>query len=169
MNFTPERHAQPVMPIPNEPYRSTQLVNFYGESYTAHMTEREVMFPDGCLITSCTDLNGYITHANEAFVIMSGWQREELIGMPHSILRHPDMPKVAFADLWATLQRGEKWHGYVKNLRKDGAFYWVHATVIPNIRHGVVKGYTSVRRKPSREKIAELSQLYAVWLAEEKK
>ncbi len=167
MNFTPPHYTQPTMPIPDAPHRTREMVNFYGGHYTAYMTENEVMFPDGCLITSCTDLNGYITHANEAFVIMSGWEREELIGMPHSILRHPDMPKAAFANLWETLQRGEKWHGYVKNLRKDGGFYWVYATVIPNIRHGEVRGYTSVRRKPSREKIAEMSALYASWLTEE--
>lgn len=158
----------PEMPLPEAPHRSQVQHNFYGQSYTVHMTDTEVMFPDGCLITSCTDLNGYITHANEAFVIMSAWTRAELIGMPHCILRHPDMPKAAFADLWATLQRGEKWHGYVKNLRKDGGFYWVYATVIPNIRQGEVKGYTSVRRKPSREKIAHMSALYAEMLAQEK-
>ena len=125
-------------------------------------------FPDGCLITSRTDTNGIITHANEAFVIMSGWNRDELIGAPHSILRHPDMPAAAFKDLWDTVTRGEKWHGYVKNLRKDGGFYWVYATAIPNIRHGKVEGFTSVRRKPSREKIASCTELYAKMLAEEK-
>ena len=66
------------------------------------------------------------------------------------------------------LKRGEKWHGYVKNLRKDGGFYWVYATAIPNIRHGKVEGFTSVRRKPSREKIASCTELYAKMLAEEK-
>lgn len=157
------------MPIPTVPYETHQLTNYYGETYTVYTTQEETMFPDGCLITSCTDLDGYISHANEAFVIMSGWERSELIGTPHSILRHPDMPKVAFAGLWETLSRGEKWHGYVKNLRKDGGFYWVYATVIPNIRKGVVVGYTSVRRKPAREKINEMSALYAKLLADEGK
>ena len=70
------------------------------------------------------------------------------------------MPAAAFKDLWETVQRGEKWHGYVKNLRKDGAHYWVYATVIPNVRKGNVVGYTSVRRKPSRKKVEEAAALY---------
>lgn len=120
----------------------------------------EVEFPDGKLITSRTDLNGIITHANHAFVHMSAWNRDEIIGRPHSILRHPDMPKAAFADLWHKVSNGEKWHGYVKNLRKDGRYYWVYATVIPNIRKGEIQGYTSVRRRASAEKIREISKLY---------
>ena len=78
------------------------------------------------------------------------------------------MPRLAFKGLWDTLTSGQKWHGYVKNLRKDGAHYWVYATAVPNIRTGVIAGYTSVRRKPSRTRIAELSALYAQWLQEEK-
>jgi aerotaxis receptor len=91
---------------------------------------------------------------------MSGYREDELLNMPHSILRHPDMPSVAFKDLWDTVNRGEKWQGFVKNLRKDGGYYWVKATVIPNIRNGQVVGYTSVRRKPSRTKVIECAQLY---------
>ena len=70
------------------------------------------------------------------------------------------MPPAAFKDLWDTLKRGEKWYGYVKNLRKDGGYYWVYATAIPNIRNGEVQGYTSVRREPSRRKIEECIKLY---------
>lgn len=124
------------------------------------VTDVETEFPKGCLIVSRTDTNGIITHANESFFAMSGFTREELIGQPHYILRHPDMPPAAFADLWQTLERGEKWHGYVKNLRKDGGFYWVYATVIPNIRQGKVLGYSSVRREPSRTKVEECMKLY---------
>jgi aerotaxis receptor len=91
---------------------------------------------------------------------MSGYSQEELINIPHSILRHPDMPAVAFKDLWDTVNKGEKWQGFVKNLRKDGGYYWVKATVIPNIRNGQVVGYTSVRRKPSRKKVNECIALY---------
>jgi PAS domain S-box-containing protein len=123
--------------------------------------DREEPYPDGKLIVSRTDPAGVITHANQAFVDLSGYTREELIGQPHHILRHPDMPAAAFQDLWDTVGRGEKWQGYVKNLRKDGAHYWVLATVIPNLRHGVVVGYTSVRRKPSRRKVRESAELYA--------
>jgi PAS domain-containing protein len=98
---------------------------------------------------------------------MSAYLREELIGTPHHILRHPDMPKLAFKGLWDTVAAGQKWHGYVKNLRKDGAYYWVYATAVPNIRNGVIVGFTSVRRKPSRTRINELVPVYQRWLAEE--
>lgn len=145
-----------------EQFVREMVLNYYNDRpRTVYVTDVETNYPDGCLITSRTDLNGIITHANEAFVTLSGWAREEIIGQPHAILRHPDMPDAAFADLWTTVQRGEKWNGYVKNLRKDGGFYWVYATVIPNIRHGQIVGYTSVRRKPAREKIAEIEHLYA--------
>ena len=139
-----------------------------GTGRRVYFTDTEVPFPEGRLIVSRTDLQGIITHANDAFVEMSGYTREELIGAPHNILRHPDMPRLAFKGLWDTLTSGQKWHGYVKNLRKDGAHYWVYATAVPNIRNGVIAGYTSVRRKPSRTRIAELSALYAQWLQEEK-
>jgi PAS domain S-box-containing protein len=123
-------------------------------------TEIETPYPDGKLIVSTTDKLGIITHVNQAFIEMSGYSEAELLNMPHSILRHPDMPSVAFKDLWDTVNKGEKWQGIVKNLRKDGGYYWVKATVIPNIRNGQVIGYTSVRRKPSRTKVNECIQLY---------
>jgi aerotaxis receptor len=123
-------------------------------------TEIETPYPDGKLIVSTTDKNGIITHVNQSFIEMSGYSEDELINAPHSILRHPDMPPVAFKDLWDTVNRGEKWQGFVKNLRKDGGFYWVKATVIPNVRQGRVVGYTSVRRKPSPTKIDECIKLY---------
>jgi aerotaxis receptor len=123
-------------------------------------TELETPYPDGKLIVSTTDKNGLITHVNKSFIEMSGYTEEELINSPHSILRHPDMPSVAFKDLWDTVNQGHKWQGFVKNLRKDGGYYWVKATVIPNIRHGEVVSYTSVRRKPSRTKVNECIQLY---------
>lgn len=123
-------------------------------------TEIETPYPDGKLIVSTTDINGVITHVNKSFVEMSGYTEEELINAPHSILRHPDMPSAAFKDLWGTIQKGNKWQGFVKNLRKDGGYYWVKATVIPNVRNGEVRGYTSVRRKPSRTKVEECIKLY---------
>lgn len=131
----------------------------YGKR-TVYTTDREVPFPEGKLIVSLTDTRGIITHANRAFVEMSGYQESELIGQPQSILRHPDMPAVAFKGLWDDMAAGKKWHGYVKNLRKDGAYYWVYATVVANVREGKVVGYTSVRRKPSRKKIDECIKLY---------
>lgn len=141
--------------------REVTINYFDGTSRVANVVDREVPYPDGKLIVSRTDPQGIITHANQAFVDMSGYTREELIGVNHYILRHPDMPAVAFAGLWETIEAGKKWHGYVKNLRKDGSYYWVKATVIPNIRNGKLVGYTSVRRKPSRSKIKESEELYA--------
>jgi aerotaxis receptor len=123
-------------------------------------TEIEVPYPDGKLIVSTTTPEGMITHVNQSFVDMSGYVEGELIGAPHSILRHPDMPPAAFKDLWDTVERGEKWQGIVKNIRKDGGYYWVKATVIPNIREGKLVSYTSVRRKPSRTKVEECIKLY---------
>jgi aerotaxis receptor len=92
---------------------------------------------------------------------MSGYTKEELIGQPHYILRHPDMPAVAFKGLWDDMAAGKPiWRGYVKNLRKDGRYYWVFANAVANIRDGKVVGYTSVRRKPSRTKVVEAEALY---------
>ena len=141
-------------------YREETLRYHDGTQRKVLVTEQEIPFPDGRLIVSRTDPNGYITHVNKSFVDMSGYQEEELIGSPHHILRHPDMPPAAFKDLWETVEAGKRWQGYVKNLRKDGAHYWVYATVIPNVRNGKVVGYTSVRRKPSRKKVKECIALY---------
>ncbi len=138
-----------------------------GTVRTVTVRDEEFPYPDGKLIVSRADPEGRITQANAAFVTMSGYTLDELMGQPHYILRHPDMPAAAYADMWQTLQRGDKWHGYVKNLRKDGSYYWVYATVIPNVRGGQVVGYTSVRRKPSRARIAECIQTYARLRAEE--
>jgi len=140
-------------------------LNYYdGSCRTVLVTDIETPLPDGRLIVSRTDPSGIITHVNDSFVTMSGFAREELIGVPHYILRHPDMPSVAFQGLWETVLAGKKWHGYVKNLRKDGGYYWVYATVIPNIRHNKVVGYTSVRRKPSRRKVEEAQAFYRTML-----
>ncbi len=139
-----------------------QVIQLYGlGARRVLVTETEVPYPDGRLIVSRTDTEGIITHVNRSFVEMSGYLEEELVGAPHSILRHPDMPRAAFRDLWGTVQQGKIWQGYVKNLRKDGAYYWVKATVIPNIRNERIKGYTSVRRKPDRRKVEECILLYA--------
>ncbi|ADE15953.1 PAS sensor protein [Nitrosococcus halophilus Nc 4] len=123
-------------------------------------TDIEAPYPDGRLIVSRTDPEGLITHCNKSFVDMSGYTKEELIGVPHSILKHPDIPPVIYKDLWETLKKGNKWQGFIKNLRKDGGYYWVKATVLPNVRNGEVIGYTSVRRKPSRNKIEECITQY---------
>lgn len=141
-------------------YKETVLQLYGSIARVILYTDIETPYPDGKLIVSTTNPQGIITHVNRSFVEMSGYTEEELIGAPHSILRHPDMPPAAFKDLWDTLAKGEKWQGFVKNLRKDGGFYWVKATVIPNIRNGQLMGYTSVRRKPSRSKVEECGKLY---------
>jgi PAS domain S-box-containing protein len=141
-------------------YQETTLNLYGGFSRKIYYSELETPYPDGKLIVSTTDPDGIITHVNQAFVGMSGYSEDELIGAPHSILRHPDMPPAAFKELWDTVQKGDKWQGFVKNLRKDGGYYWVKATVIPNIRNGKIVGYTSVRRKPSKTKIDECIKLY---------
>lgn len=146
--------------LASDNYQDTSLKYFDGSERRILYTEIETEFPDGCLIVSRTDLEGNITHVNKSFVVMSGFEEDELIGQPHCILRHPEMPPAAFADLWKTVSSQKKWHGYVKNLRKDGGFYWVYATVIPNIRNGEIISYTSVRRKPSAKKVAECIELY---------
>ena len=141
-------------------YKEVVLNLFGGMTRKVYYTAIETPYPDGKLIVSTTDKQGIITHVNKAFVEMSGYTEDELLGTPHSILRHPDMPSVAFKDLWDTVNKGVHWQGYVKNLRKDGGYYWVKATVIPNIRQGQVVSYTSVRRKPSRSKVEECIALY---------
>ncbi|MDD2759153.1 MAG: PAS domain-containing protein [Methylomonas sp.] len=141
-------------------YQEVTLQLYGGITRKVLYTQIETPYPDGKLIVSTTNPEGVITHVNQSFIEMSGYDEAELVGAPHSILRHPDMPAAAFKDLWDTITRGETWQGYVKNLRKDGGYYWVKATVIPNIRGGKLVGYTSVRRKPSRTKVDECINLY---------
>ena len=141
-------------------FTEVTLEMYGGLSRKILYTEIETPYPDGKLIVSTTDTKGNITHVNRSFVEMSGYEENELIGAPHSILRHPEMPPAAFKDLWDTVNKGVKWQGFVKNLRKDGGYYWVKATVIPNVRNGAVVGYTSVRRKPSKTKVEECIKLY---------
>ncbi|MDO5093074.1 MAG: PAS domain-containing protein [Propionibacteriaceae bacterium] len=140
---------------------------FDGTTRLVRTTNLETHFPSGELIVSQTDTQGIITKCNEAFVRMSGYTEAELLGQPHSILRHPDMPAAAFADLWETVNAGKRWSGYVKNLRKDGGFYWVYATIIPKVRGGQIVGHTSVRREPSRVKVHEMEKVYAEMASKE--
>ncbi len=144
------------------------VLNYYDNtSRKVLVTDIETPFPDGKLIVSRTDKKGIITDANQSFIDISGFTEKDLIGQPHYILRHPDMPKLAYQDLWEVVNSGQKWFGYVKNLRKDGGFYWVYATVIPNVRGGKVVGYTSVRRKPSRLKVETAMASYVEMKNEE--
>ena len=124
------------------------------------ITNAETVVPDGVFIYSQTDLKGRITEANEAFAEISGYRPEEMVGQPHNLVRHPDMPREAFADLWKSLQEGRPWQAVVKNRRKDGGFYWVLANASPVRENGRVVGYQSIRFKPTREQIAAASEAY---------
>ena len=124
------------------------------------VTNVESQLPEGEFIYSSTDLKGVIVEANEAFAALSGFTREELIGQSHNIVRHPDIPPEAFADLWTNLKAGRPWRGIVKNRRKDGGFYWVVANVSPVRENGRLVGYQSVRSRPTREEIAAADAAY---------
>ena len=112
-------------------------------------------------IVSTTDLQGRITYGNRIFIEFSGYSESELIGTQHNIIRHPDMPRGIFKWLWDAIQGGNECFAYVKNLAKDGSFYWVFANVTPLFdRNGRIEGYFSVRRKPRPEALAVVSALY---------
>jgi aerotaxis receptor len=124
------------------------------------VTGREIDYDGGQMLVSMTDLKGRITHANDAFVALSGFTRDELIGKAHNLVRHPDMPAAAFADMWATIQAQRPWTALVKNRAKNGDHYWVRANATPLIRDGSVTGYLSVRVKPSRGEVDAAETLY---------
>ncbi len=125
------------------------------------VTQNERDYDAGLEIISTTDLKGIITYANEAFVEVSGFELDELLKKNHNIVRHPDMPPAAFADLWQTLKAGRPWMGIVKNRCKNGDHYWVDAYVTPIYEQGRITGYQSVRAKPQREDVARAERLYA--------
>ena len=131
------------------------------------VTGREYPFPPGMTIVSTTDLKGRITYCNSTFITVSGFTEEELLGQPHNLVRHPDMPREAFRDLWATIKRGEPWTGLVKNRRKDGDHYWVVANVTPLVQNGQVTGYMSVRTEATRAQIVAAEKLYERMRAED--
>ena len=112
-------------------------------------------------IVTKTDLRGIITYANRAFIDISGFSESELIGQPHNVVRHPDMPPEAFEDMWRTIQAGHPWRGLVKNRSKNGDFYWVDAYATPIRDNGRITGYMSVRNSPDRQQVAAAEQLYA--------
>jgi aerotaxis receptor len=128
---------------------------------TGPVTGREYVLEDGVTLVSTTDLKSRITYCNPAFIQASGYSREELLGQPHNMIRHPDVPQEAFRDLWATIKEGRPWSALVKNRRKNGDHYWVQANVTPVLENGVTVGYLSVRGKPSREAVAQAEALYA--------
>ncbi|MBS1157873.1 MAG: domain S-box [Proteobacteria bacterium] len=124
------------------------------------ITNHEVLMDEGATIVTKTDLRGVITYANPDFIHISGFGEAELLGQNHNIVRHPDMPEEAFADMWRTLTQGQPWHGLVKNRCKNGDFYWVNAHVGPIDDGGKVVGYTSMRTKPTRQQVDAAAALY---------
>lgn len=121
----------------------------------------EWVFPSNAFILSETDEHGIITYANDIFCEIAGYKIEELIGQPHNIVRHPDMPRVAFKGLWDEIQTKGFWTGIVKNLRKDKACYWVFATVLRRTNAKGEISYLSIRAVPNRLDVESCIALYA--------
>ncbi|MEY0599443.1 methyl-accepting chemotaxis protein [Providencia alcalifaciens] len=130
-------------------------------SRTPYITQNEHMLDENITLMTTSDLQGNIVSANDFFVQVSGYELDELLTRPHNIIRHPDMPKEAFADMWATLKKGEPWTGIVKNRRKNGDHYWVRANIVPIKRQGKITGYMSIRTRATRQEIATVEPLYA--------
>ncbi|WP_200763974.1 PAS domain-containing protein [Nitrosophilus alvini] len=120
----------------------------------------ETEVPKNEIIISRTDLNGIITYANETFARISGYSSDELVGKPHNILRHPDMPSSVFYDMWKTLKDGGIWRGYIKNIRKDRGYYWVYAEISGVYKNGRLIEYKSMRSYVEREKRIQMQKLY---------
>ncbi|TNH66784.1 aerotaxis receptor Aer, partial [Aeromonas caviae] len=135
----------------------------------AQVVDSEVEFPADVQLVSTTDLRGVITYANPAFCRIAGYQVDELVGHNHNLVRHPDMPKAAFADLWDRLKEGNPWRGVVKNRCKDGRYYWVDAYVTPIYEHGKISGYQSVRCKPDPQLKQAAAQAYRTLLSAEQR
>ncbi|WP_281950447.1 PAS domain-containing protein [Nitrosophilus kaiyonis] len=121
--------------------------------------DEEYTFEDGVIVSE-TDLKGVITYANRTFCKIAGYDKEELLGKPHNIIRHPDMPKAAFKDMWETIKKDKEWIGLVKNLRKDGRYYWVKTYIKPVFKDGVKVGYIAARKPVSKEDKEEAELKY---------
>jgi PAS domain S-box-containing protein len=122
--------------------------------------DEEYIFSDG-VIVSQTDEKGVITYANRLFCEVSGYKAKELVGQPHNIIRHPDMPAAIFAKMWDTIKGGQAWNGLVKNMRKDGRFYWVETEILPvKDDDEEIIGYIAARKIASRKDIQENEEIY---------
>jgi aerotaxis receptor len=125
------------------------------------VSQREFSFSPDETLVSVTDLKGRITYCNPAFIHVSGFAKDELLGQPHNLVRHPDMPEEAFRDMWDTIQNGLPWTGLVKNRRKNGDHYWVQANATPMMDGGKITGFLSVRTVPTRDAVKNAEKLYA--------
>ena len=121
--------------------------------------DEEYTFKEG-LIVSSTDLKGIITYANRKFCEIAGYAKNELVGKNHNIVRHPDMPKAAFQEVWDTIKMKKEWTGIVKNLRKDGKYYWVYSHISPIVVDDEITGYTAARRPASATEVEEIVPVY---------
>ena len=130
------------------------------------VTQVEKKFNDNVSIISTTDLKGILRSANDDFVMISGFEWEELRDKNHNIIRHPEIPPEACADLWTNLKAGKPWMGVIKNRRKNGDYYWVDAFVSPQYDNGEVVGYQSVRVQPKREWVERADRLYKKVMSE---
>ena len=138
--------------------------------YKVEPNSREKAMREGDFIVSKTDLKGRITYGNRIFMEFSGFSESELLGAPHNLIRHPDMPRGVFKFLWDTLAQKQECFAYVKNMAKDGSFYWVFANVTPDLdANGQVAGYLSVRRAPKRSAVELLAGVYKMMLVEEER
>lgn len=131
--------------------------------------EQETVLDEYAFLVSETDSRGVIRFANSDFCKIAEYSLSELIGSPHNMVRHKDMPKKAFKNLWETIQKGETWTGYVKNATKTGGYYWVFATIYPFDNCDGARGYLSCRRKASIDEILKVEKLYEQWRNEERK
>ena len=134
-------------------------------------TNKEKTFENNVLLVTKTDLKGIITYANRGFMNIVGMKESELVGAPHNIIRHPDMPKIIFKYLWSYLQHGDEIHAYVKNICADGSYYWVMANVTPSFdikSTNKIIGYHSSRRAPTKAALDIIKPLYSTLLSAEK-
>ncbi len=135
--------------------------------------DKEILMQDDDLIVSKTDTQGRITYCNRNFIKISGYSETELLGKQHNIVRHPDMPRTVFSLLWETIKNEQEFFGYVKNMTKEGYYYWVFAHVTPSYKASSFKsneeliGYFSIRRKPSQDKLKAVQNIYREILAKE--
>jgi PAS domain S-box-containing protein len=125
-----------------------------------YIGEKQILVSEMDFLISRTDKEGVITYVSDDFCKVCGYKREELIGFAHNIIRHPDVPKAAFKEMWELIEKGKKWSGVVKNRAKSGAFYWVFAEVSPFVKDGRSIGYKSVRKKASEQQILTAIKVY---------
>lgn len=159
----------PEMNIPDVPYKEYDITFYDGTMRHIYVTDVCISSKKFDTIASKADTKGFITDVNDAFVQISGYKKEDLIGQPHYILRHPDMPDAAFEEMWETISGGEIWFGNVKNLCIDGSYYWVKAVVSPVKKDGKIVAYSSVRRWIDDDAIAKTEAEYSKLIATQNK